>query len=60
LSHRLVCDFFQCEHRGKLPAKNKGNVDMFFVTAIRPELSENGEGLIPNQDFKEKYGRIRT
>jgi adenylate cyclase len=29
----LVKDKFKCVHRGKVPAKNKGEIDMFFVEA---------------------------
>lgn len=30
-THALVKDAFECEHRGKIEAKNKGFVDMYFV-----------------------------
>nr|HQU60031.1 adenylate/guanylate cyclase domain-containing protein [Saprospiraceae bacterium] len=29
----LVKDRFNCSHRGKLPAKNMGEIDMYFVEA---------------------------
>jgi adenylate cyclase len=29
-----VKDRFTCTHRGKIPAKNKGEVDMYFVTPL--------------------------
>ena len=32
-------DFFVCEYRGKVSAKNKGEIEMYFVNSIRPELS---------------------
>jgi len=54
----LVSDFFVCEHRGQLPAKNKGNVDMYFVLGIRPDLSVAGEGTEPNEAFLEKYQAV--
>jgi len=31
-TYTLVKSDFECEHRGKLPAKNKGDIDMYFVT----------------------------
>lgn len=31
-THALVKDHFQCTHRGKISAKNKGEVDMYFVS----------------------------
>ncbi len=31
-TYQLVKDFFTCTHRGKIPVKNKAEVDMYFVT----------------------------
>lgn len=31
----LVKDFFECEHRGKIPAKNKGELDMYLVRHLK-------------------------
>lgn len=47
----LVKEFFDCEYRGKVKAKNKGYIDMYFVHRIRKELSVNGEGKVPNELF---------
>jgi adenylate cyclase len=33
-TYKLVKDKFKCEHRGKIAAKNKGEIDMYFVEAI--------------------------
>jgi class 3 adenylate cyclase/Leucine-rich repeat (LRR) protein len=56
----LVKDFFVCEYRGKLKAKGKGEMDMYFVKSIVPELSIDNQGLEPNEKFwelkKEKFG----
>ena len=30
-TYELVKDYFECEHRGKVEAKNKGVIDMYFV-----------------------------
>ncbi len=32
----LVKDFFACEYRGAIPAKHKGNIDMYFVRGLHP------------------------
>lgn len=32
-TYLLVKDVFRCEHRGKVKAKNKGEIDMYFVEA---------------------------
>jgi class 3 adenylate cyclase len=44
----LVKDYFECTYRGKIDAKGKGEVDMYFVNRIRPEYSENGDTKTPN------------
>lgn len=51
VTYALVKEFFDCEHRGKIKAKNKGEVDMYYVHAIKKELSVNGEGIKPNELF---------
>ncbi len=34
-TYELVKDMFVCTHRGKVPAKNKGEIDMYFVESLR-------------------------
>ncbi|MCB1193011.1 MAG: response regulator [Leptospiraceae bacterium] len=58
-TYELVKDFFECEYRGKIPAKNKGEIEMYFVIGIKPELSINGEGKYPNEKFEELYEKIQ-
>ena len=50
-TYELVEPFFVCTYRGKIPAKNKGHIDMYFVHGIKPELSVDGKGLEPNDAF---------
>ena len=57
-THELVKDFFDCEFRGKVAAKNKGEIDMYFVNRIRRELSVDAQGLMPNERFVDLYGRL--
>jgi class 3 adenylate cyclase/GAF domain-containing protein len=59
-TYELVKDFFVCEHRGKVSAKNKGQIDMHFLDRLKPEFSANEEGTIPNQKFHELYARIKA
>ncbi|MBL8020680.1 MAG: GAF domain-containing protein [Leptospirales bacterium] len=51
-TYALVKDFFDCEYRGKVKAKGKGEIDMYFVNRIKPELSADEEGLLPNAKFE--------
>ncbi|HMY69026.1 MAG TPA: adenylate/guanylate cyclase domain-containing protein, partial [Leptospiraceae bacterium] len=53
-----IRDFFNCEYRGRIEAKNKGEISMYYVTGIKKELSVNGEGKTPNTAFMEKMNKI--
>lgn len=50
-TYMLVADYFICTFRGRMPIKNKGDIEMYFVDGIKPSLSENFEGIKPNRDF---------
>ena len=43
--------YFECEFKGKVQTKGKGLMDMYVVHRIKPELSINNEGLVPNDRF---------
>jgi adenylate cyclase len=58
-TYLLVKGFFVCEYRGKMPIKYKGEIDMYFVKGIIPELSVNGEGKVPNELFYIRLQHIR-
>jgi len=51
LTYELVKDYFNCEHRGKMPVKYKGEIDMYFVKGYQRDLSVNGEGMKPMNSF---------
>jgi len=57
-TYELVKDLFTFEYRGKVSAKNKGSIDMYFLNGIRPEFSKSGEGIIPNQEFWDYYREV--
>lgn len=57
-TYELVKDFFDCEHRGQVKAKNKGDIDMYFLNGVKRDLSVNGEGRVPNEKFREIYKTI--
>jgi class 3 adenylate cyclase len=48
-TYEFAKDFFSCEHRGKMPVKYKGEIDMYFVDGINPALSD--EAGRPNRKF---------
>lgn len=51
-TYKYVKDLFVCEYRGKIEAKNKGEIDMYFVNALKPEYSADESGVIPNEAFR--------
>ena len=57
-TYHFVKDFFECQYRGKVGAKNKGEIDMYFVTGIKPELSVDGLGVKPNKEFHISLARL--
>lgn len=59
VTFQYIRDFFVCQYRGKMPIKYKGETDMYFVKSIVPELSVNGDGLVPNKDFFIRLQHIR-
>jgi adenylate cyclase len=58
ITYGLVKEYFLCEYRGKLPVKYKGNIDMYYVNGLRPELSVDLKG-IPNKRFFLKLQLLR-
>jgi class 3 adenylate cyclase len=58
ITYSMVKDYFLCEYRGKLPVKYKGNIDMYYVNGLRPELSVDLKE-IPNRRFFLKLQLLR-
>ena len=56
-TYEFVKDFFTCEYRGKMPVKYKGELEMYFVNGIVPDLSDENGG--PNRKFIVKMQMIK-
>lgn len=56
-TYEFVRDFFVCEHRGKMPVKYKGELDMYFVLRLQPEVTD--DGLTPNRKFMLKLQTMK-
>jgi adenylate cyclase len=56
-TYEFVKDFFVCEHRGKMPVKYKGEIDMYFVNGIVGDLCD--ENKRPNNKFILKMHLIK-
>ncbi|MBK8807101.1 MAG: adenylate/guanylate cyclase domain-containing protein [Bacteroidales bacterium] len=50
-TYKYIRHLFECEYRGKVYAKNKGEIDMYFVKRIIPEYSIDETGIRPNEQF---------
>ncbi|MCU0362040.1 MAG: HD domain-containing protein [Bacteroidales bacterium] len=59
MTYELVKEFFDCEYAGKLPVKYKGDLQLYAVKGLKPEFSEDGRGLVPNGNFRIKFGLIQ-
>ena len=49
-TYMLIKDFFDCDPRGKIPVKYKGNLKMYFVKGLKPSMVDHETGL-PNSLF---------
>lgn len=54
----FVKEYFDCEYRGKIEAKNVGKIDMYYVERLKAHFSEDDLGLIPNEDFKALVNKL--
>ena len=57
-TYKLIKDFFQCEFRGKMPVKYKGDIAMFFVNGLSPTFTEANR-ITPNESFKIQIQLLR-
>jgi len=47
----FVKEYFNCKYRGKMPVKNRGDIDMYFVEGIIPQLCQSVCVFLPNKEF---------
>ncbi len=59
MTYELIKEFFVCEYYGKMPVKYKGDLEMYVVKGLNPELSVDREGVKPNSAFTIKFGLIQ-
>ncbi|HOK52226.1 MAG TPA: adenylate/guanylate cyclase domain-containing protein, partial [Bacteroidales bacterium] len=58
-TYELVKEFFTCEYMGKMPIKYHGDIDIYLVKGIKPELSVNEQGKVPNDLFRTRFGLLQ-
>lgn len=52
-TYNYIKQYFDCEYRGKLPVKNKGDIAMYYVNRIKPFYSEDKRGYVPNRKLRD-------
>lgn len=53
ITYSYIADYFDCTYRGKIKVKNiDEEMDMYFVNRLKPEYSEDEDGVYPNAEFK--------
>lgn len=50
-TYEVVKKVFECEVRGKIPVKGRGEVEMYFLNRLKPEYAEDEAGYLPNSRF---------
>jgi adenylate cyclase len=58
ITYELTKEYFDCEYREKVPIKNMGAVEMFFVKGIKPEFIDENLSE-PNREFKLRIQQLR-
>lgn len=59
MTYQRVRDFFDCEYRGKMPVKYKGEMDMYFVNKLKGEYCQPGTTFRPNAKLLRKLQMLR-
>lgn len=50
-TYALIEPYFNCEYRGAVEAKNKGNIDMYYVNSIHPDYAADDECKVPGKNL---------
>ena len=52
-TYKYIKNYFDCTYRGKIKAKNKGEIDMYFVNGLKKKNHKEGDPVTPNAKFRE-------
>ncbi len=58
-TYELVKEFFECQHYGNIPIKYLGEIDLYDVLGVLPELSFNGNNAVPNELYSTRLSHFR-
>ena len=59
-TYERIKEYFVCTYRGKVQAKGKGELDMYFVDGIKPDLALNGSITRPNEKFEKVLAGLKA
>ncbi len=59
-THAAIHYLFTCEERGRVQAKNKGELEMYFLNGLRPRYATDSTGRSPNDEFQSLYAKIKN
>jgi adenylate cyclase len=55
-----VKSLFELEPRGPVQTKHQRSLEMFFLNRLKPELSRDTDGRLPNENFTAECNRLLT
>ena len=58
-TYLLINNYFDCHYRGKIMAKNKGLLKMYFVKGIKNHLTDDPQRIKPNAGFNAILEELR-
>ncbi len=58
VTYNEICDYFDCSYRGKIYAKNKGEIDMYFIDGIKPEYAKDKDLFEPNSELNKMIAKL--
>lgn len=53
--YRQMHPNFELQKRGAIEAKNKAPIEMYFLDRLKPEFSEDAEGVLPNRRLVDNH-----
>ncbi|MBK8807100.1 MAG: hypothetical protein IPO21_10820 [Bacteroidales bacterium] len=57
-THSFIKEFFDCTSRGKILAKHKGMIDMYYVNGLKDKFAYDGNTKIPNKQFIMEHSKL--
>jgi len=59
MTYEFVKFYFDCEYIGSIPVKYTGDIALYQVTGFKEKYRVNNNSLLPNKEFKIKFGLVK-